>query len=725
MSRLLTLAILVGFGSLGVPLPGRATAAEAVQTQANVVVELSFVSSRKVAEPSAKVELTAVFTDPDGQATGVPGFWAGGQTWRVRFATRRPGVYKYRTECSDTKDDGLHGREGSVDVVPYSGDNRLYRHGPIRVAANRRYFEHADGTPFLWLGDTWWMGLCERLHWPDEFQRLAADRKEKGFNVIQIVAGLYPDMPAFDDRGRNEAGFPWEKDYARINPAYFDAADRRIAHLVDAGFVPCIVGAWGYHLPWLGEERLRQHWRYLVARYGAYPVVWCIAGEGTMPYYLSNNKKEESERQRRGLTDIAADVRKRDPFHRPITIHPPSTARECVTDVSVLDFDMLQTGHGDRSSIPNTIRLIRQSRSAKPGMPTVVGEVCYEGILGTCFDDVQRFMVWSSLLSGTAGHTYGANGIWQVNRSERPFGASPHGGNWGNTPWDEAMRLPGSRQTGLARRLLEEHPWQQFEVHPEWAAFAPDVRRSPRWGRWIWFPEGDPAVDAPVAKRYFRKTFTLPDPPGVWDAVLRVAIDDRCTIYLNGRRLGAHAGFPTAREFLGLERWLRPGRNVIAIEAENAKAPVAKNPAGLLCSLQFAIAEVGATAVNSDTSWKCSKDAPDTWQSASFNDSEWEAAHDVAHYGSKPWGTVRLELDEMIVPYVAGVPGQVRIIYLPLVREVVVKGIEPGAGYQASYFDPISGKRTRLGSVRPNDVGAWSPPAPPYVGQDWILILEK
>jgi len=40
------------------------------------------------------------------------------------------------------------------------------------------------------------------------------------------VLGLDP----FDPRGANEAGFPWEKDYARIRPEYFDAADQRRDH---------------------------------------------------------------------------------------------------------------------------------------------------------------------------------------------------------------------------------------------------------------------------------------------------------------------------------------------------------------------------------------------------------------------------------------------------------------------------------------------------------------
>ena len=48
-------------------------------------------------------------------------------------------------------------------------------------------------------------------------------------------------------------------------------------------------------------------------------------------------------------------------------------------------------------------------------MPVLVGEVCYEGILEASRQEVERFMFWTSILNGAAGHTYGANGIWQVN----------------------------------------------------------------------------------------------------------------------------------------------------------------------------------------------------------------------------------------------------------------------------------------------------------------------
>ena len=211
--------------------PWRLSVAEATEqrVEANRLVEFTFTSEKVYNDPFNEVELAAVFRTPQGRELRVPAFWAGGRVWKVRYSSAAIGRHTFRTECSDTANGKLHGATGLVEVVPYQGDNPLYRHGPMRVAADHRHFEHADGTPFFWLGDTWWMGLCQRLHWPEDFQTLAADRKAKGFNVVQIVAGLYPDMPAFDPRGANEAGFPWEKDYARIRPEYFDQADQRLA----------------------------------------------------------------------------------------------------------------------------------------------------------------------------------------------------------------------------------------------------------------------------------------------------------------------------------------------------------------------------------------------------------------------------------------------------------------------------------------------------------------
>ncbi len=428
-----------------------------------------WVCATAAADPAAPDALVVdvLVHGPDGQSWRVPAYWAGGSEWRVRFAPPVAGEYHFETVTPDAGSGG-QGQSGTLRAAPYTGANPLLRHGALRVSADRRRFEHADGTPFLWLGDTWWMGFCQRWRWPEDFQLMTADRKAKGFSVIQIIAGLYPDMPAFDPRGANEAGFPWSPGFTQMNPAYFDMADLRIQWLVAQGLMPCIVGGWGYFLPWMGLDKMRRHWRCLIARWGAYPVTWCLAGEGTMPYYLTTDREGEAAQQKSGWTEMARYVRATDPCHRLITIHPSSSARDTVADDSVLDFDMLQTGHGGHDSIAPTLQAISGAVARQPHMPVVNGEVCYEGIVEGSREEIQRFMFWSNLLSGAAGFTYGANGIWQINGRETPYGPSPWGGAWGNRPWEEAYRLPGSAQIGQGKRFLATLPWWRFEAHPEW-----------------------------------------------------------------------------------------------------------------------------------------------------------------------------------------------------------------------------------------------------------------
>ena len=419
MNKLLSVSFFIALGFAGI---GSAVEKE-TSVGINQIAERSFEASSLHPNPFNDLTVDVIFTDPHGDKFRVPAFWAGGKVWKVRYSSPLPGDHSYRSECSDKSDAGLNGIEGRVHIDPYQGDNPLYLHGPIQVAPDKRHFQHTDGTPFLWLGDTWWMGLCKRLHWPEEFHELTEDRKAKGFNVIQIVAGLYPDQGAFDERSANESGFAWEKDYSHIRPEYFDLADQRISYLVSQGIVPCIVGSWGYHLPWLGIDKMKQHMRYLSARYGAMPVIWCVAGEFNLPYYLTPGFPNGGEKQAEGWAQVIGYMRTVNPFGRPITAHPtgipPLSARLVLKDASLLDFDMLQTGHGHARGFGADRNFLRNSYAARPMMPVVNAEVSYEALSGSIPAEIPRMMCWVCLMSGAAGHTYGANGIWQLNRREQ------------------------------------------------------------------------------------------------------------------------------------------------------------------------------------------------------------------------------------------------------------------------------------------------------------------
>lgn len=703
-------------------------------TEANVMTEITFTAAGTYAHPFRDVVLDAIFTDPSGRESRVPAFWAGGQSWKVRYASPLVGSHRYRTVSSRAEDAGLQDRTGTVRVGPYTGKNPLYLHGPLKVSANRRYLEYGDGRPFFWLGDTWWMGLVKRLRWPEEFQALAADRKAKGFNVVQIVAGLYPDMPPFDPRGANEGGFPWSADYAEIRPEYFDAADVRLRYLVDEGFTPCIVGLWGYFLPWMGVEKAKEHWRNLIARYGALPVVWCIAGEANLPYYLAPNFPADDRSQVKGWTEVARYVREADPFHRLVTIHPTGinrlSARNAIDDVSLLDIDLLQTPHAQRAAVAPTVNTVRESYADRPVLPVIDGEPAYEMLNDVIPAEWSRRMFWLCLMNGAAGHTYGANGIWQVNRRGQPFGPSPNGApgsvGYGVIAWDEAMRLAGSSHVAIGKRFFEQFPWQDLMPHPEWAEFADASPFDFRGARWIWYPEGEPAVNAPAEKRYFRGRFFLPENRPVKRARLFISADGYFHARVNRRTAGTGNGLGFCREFEDLSHLLKPGENFLAAMVDNLATEGARNPAGLIIRFDVIFADGGVQTVVTDGTWRTDKANPLGWDGeAGFDDHAWKPVEVVAEYGAKPWGRLappnRNDVDG---PQSAGLPDGTRITYVPEVGGVKLLRLDSGARYAVEFFDPVTGTRKALPAVDPGPDGSLVISSPPGYDHDWVLIVQ-
>jgi hypothetical protein len=727
--KLRALSLIVLLSTLG---SGVAAAQAVHRTETNSMIELPFTAAAAYHDPFNEVALDVIFTDPQGTELRVPGFWAGGAAWKARYASPLAGTHRFRSESTSADDKGLHGVAGTIEIKPYTGTNPLFVHGPLRVAPSKRHLEHHDGTPFFWLADTWWMGLCHRLQWPEDVKKLAADRKAKGFNAIQIVAGLYPDMHPFDPRGANEAGFPWTKEYGAIRPEYFNAADERLLYLVDEGFTPCIVGAWGYFMQWMGPEKAKQHWRYLIARYAALPVVWCAAGEANLPWYLNKGFPYDDRQQVADWTQVLRYIRATDPFRRPLTIHPTglgwSSARRCTDDQRLIDFDMLQTPHGQADVVPVTLSTMRQSYAAAPTMPVINGEGAYEMLSDSLPTKWTRRMFWICMMNGAAGHTYGANGIWQVNRRDKPHGPSPHhapgSDGYGRIPWDEAMNLPGSSQVAAGKKLFEQYRWHEFTPHPEWASFAAEPLPGPSQdqAQWIWFPEGNPAEDAPIGKRYLRKQFNLPPGREIAAAVLTLTADDAFSVRLNGAALGSSADWRYPARYDATAA-IRAGVNVLAIEVENRKSDVVANPAGLIASLDIRLADGQSRRIVSDASWRSASAEAAGWEQAAFDDAAWPPVVAMGPSGIAPWGNLTTAVKEP--PHAAGIPDVVRIIYAPHTAPVEFRHLGTDRAFVASYFDPITGETTPIGEVRSDEKGLWVCPPPKNVAEDdWVVIVE-
>jgi hypothetical protein len=354
-------------------------------------------------------------------------------------------------------------------------------------------------------------------------------------------------------------------------------------------------------------------------------------------------------------------------------------------------------------------------------MPTIDSEVTYEGIMGTCHDDVVRFMAWVCLLHGTAGHTYGANGIWQVNGRTVPYGKSPPGNDWGDTPWPEAMALPGSAEVGYAKKLLEKYEWWKLEPHNEWAKYAEKKQNlKPTWGSWIWYPEGNPAQDAPAAKRYFRKTFDLAAKPA--SASLWVAVDDRFVAYVNGEKVSSGSDWHAAAR-VDVTKLLKEGKNVVAIEAENLPAPAgAADPAGLICDLQIDKEK----PIHSDESWRVSQTVNgDDWRGEPFDDGVWAQAKALGRYGMGPWGKFS-EQPSGYGPYTASIGDDLAIIYVPQDRAIEVRQPHGVGRYSMEFMNPVTGEvdGTRS-STRDGDKPFTISKPPSITSSDWVLVLRN
>jgi len=278
-------------------------------------VEISFTGPKQYANPFADVVVDATFVGPHMKILR-PAFWDGEVTWKVRFAAPETGAWSFATTCSDVSDTGLHGQRGQVNVTPYQGHLAIYQHGFVTVSPNRRYFTYADGTPFLYLGDTHWEAMHERFlisnpaGCPSQFKAEVDKRVSQGFTVYQSEW-----MAGGQDGPNQEPIYFWELGISEGDMPGFHNVDRKFQYLADSGLVIANALNWRGVIPGLDGGYLRRVGRYWAARYGAYPVLWTM-GQETDGSYDGDAPDLDAKWQ-----TIAEALSRDDAYHHPLSAH--------------------------------------------------------------------------------------------------------------------------------------------------------------------------------------------------------------------------------------------------------------------------------------------------------------------------------------------------------------------------------------------------------------------
>lgn len=431
--------------------------------------EAAFIAAGSYENPYAQVEVWIDLKGP-GFAKRVYGFWDGGRTFRVRFLATAPGEWSW-TSGSEPPDSGLAGKSGAFTAIPWTEaelEQNPTRRGVIRPTPNGHAFEYADGTPVLYLADTWWAAPTFRYKWHDDdkvrpagpemgFKDMVRVRRRQGFNGVAMLAALpnwasdgrpatirladaqkttvrnawaIPDADTAKDM-HNEGGRPFHfpgrvpgyedvfPDVHRINPTYFQHMDKKVDYLNREGFIPFIEvsrrdsgQAWKKFYDW--PVSYSRYVQYVFARYQANNCLFSPIHYDWSGYTISGREYNEA-------ANLVIDRWGRPPFGTLLSANSnPST----LVNFGGPDEARWITFHqaGNRREHEFYWHLT-EAFYAKPARPALHGEPYYSGLVlgkqtgaegGTELDSLySRSGLYGSFLSGgLGGYIYGAQGMW-------------------------------------------------------------------------------------------------------------------------------------------------------------------------------------------------------------------------------------------------------------------------------------------------------------------------
>ncbi len=205
---------------------------------------------------------------------------------------------------------------------------------------------------------------------------------------------------------------------------------------------------------------------------------------------------------------------------------------------------------------------------------------------------------------------------------------------WSVRIWDKSgTPSEWSAPANWLMGLLHPEDWKSRWIGLDEGPVSTDLSSA----QWIWYPDGQPVIAKPSGSCFFRREIQIPEDRKLISATLLAAADNRMTAYLNGQRCGGVEDYRTALE-INLLAFLRPGENMLAIEAKNdTDTP---NPAGLIGIIWLEFDNGEVLPIPTDGQWRVFNQLNPGWNENRFDDSSWSNAAILGPVGMAPWGDV-------------------------------------------------------------------------------------
>ncbi len=266
------------------------------------------------------VDIRGEFNGPGHARISVPGFYAGGDRWIVRFSPTAIGRWSLTTVSPVA---ALNAQSVS-DIDCVKDANPLIHGGLLVDPAHRHHFIFEDGSRYFLMGyeADWLWGADMKDPGRKVMHHLIDQIAARGFNHVMV--NVYAHDTSWSKGHQNQwdygpsemyvfGGTNDHPDFSRLNPAFFDIYDGMMNALLDKGIVANMMfKVYNKLVNWPppGSADEARYFRYVTARYQAYPnVVWDFAKEA---YYERDKQLEKS------LLDL---IRATDGYHRLTTAH--------------------------------------------------------------------------------------------------------------------------------------------------------------------------------------------------------------------------------------------------------------------------------------------------------------------------------------------------------------------------------------------------------------------
>jgi hypothetical protein len=160
------------------------------------------------------------------------------------------------------------------------------------------------------------------------------------------------------------------------------------------------------------------------------------------------------------------------------------------------------------------------------------------------------------------------------------------------------------------------------------------VRDAIADSEWIWYPEGNPAQDAPPATRYFHRIITVDANKELKSATAALTADNSFTLWINGQKVSEGDNFHVTSN-TSIKPFLHPGANVIAVAVVNSSEVA--NPAGWIGAFDLIYQDGSREVVRTDRQWSAGQTSTPGWEKAATPPADWKGALVLGNFSMAPW----------------------------------------------------------------------------------------